>query len=320
MKRFAFILVVILLCACTNRSKPKGALQSLDIKAEAIKELQDSTLNSVYLGLQLGAPKNITMDYLMNLVNEGKIENLQQSTLTNLSDYKCVGAEYLGDSQVFDSKINVLVDSSFYALQVHCRIDFYNEQLYSILLTPTSSDLTIDAVSVALQDMYMENYGIGFTTSSYSTNAQYNEIEVSPWTSEIWECVKHLSQNSTWTTSNVEIVVAKKQSEYKVDEYNETSFYRAYEEAWPECFGELAERKLANKISSKATMIKQRNALRTTNMIVYKSRNIHDEILSVQQLAEEKELQRIKNEARQQEIADSIEQDKMKQEYKNQSI
>ena len=186
--------------------------------------------------------------------------------------------------------------------------------------TSTSSDLTIDAVSVALQDMYMENYGIGFTTSSYSTNAQYNEIEVSPWTSEIWECVKHLPQNSTWTTSNVEIVVAKKQSEYKVDEYNETSFYRAYEEAWPECFGELAERKLANKISSKATVIKQRNALRTTNMIVYKSRNIHDEILSVQQLADEKELQRIKNEARQQEIADSIEQDKMKQEYKNQSI
>ena len=129
MKRFAFILVVILLCACTNRSKPQGALQSLDIKAEAIKELQDSTLNSVYLGLQLGAPKNITMDYLMNLVHEGKIENLQQSTLTNLSDYKCVGAEYLGDSQVFDSKINVLVDSLFYALQVHCRIDFYNEQL-----------------------------------------------------------------------------------------------------------------------------------------------------------------------------------------------
>ena len=325
MKRLLFIAVILLMCcSCANRSNNQQAEVStnvVDAQTMAIEKLKDTTITSVYLGLKLGVDKDSVVNVLTGLQQQGKISELKPVSLDDDSNYRCTELEYHNDSYRFASTLNVKVDSVFYAFETRCVVDFYKNQLYSVVIT-TYPYVLFKVESEKgweeIKRIYENNYGIGYTAKSTREFDKSYKPDISSYSSTIENCLSYTTDNQIWTTSNVQIILANKKAKYKVDEYDESSFkrlYRKYE--WD--FGNNIQG-LAHRLESEARLIKSSYKERDNYLIVYKDIRLHNEVVKEQQAALEEE-NRVKAEkARQKAIEDSLRQVQIQKEYENQSI
>ena len=76
MKKLILIISIIMMCSCANRSTKQNdsEINTIDLHAEAVKKLQDTTITSVYLGLRLGMAKDSTVNLLNDLQQGDKIK------------------------------------------------------------------------------------------------------------------------------------------------------------------------------------------------------------------------------------------------------
>jgi hypothetical protein len=321
MKRLTFLIGIVLLCSCANSNNKelKKHIEAEDTHAKAITRLQDSTVTSVFLGLKLGMPKDSVISYLTALEQEDKIQNLKATTLMDDSNYRCTELFYHGDSYKFKSKINVKVDSSFFAFNADCTIDFYKNLLYSIVIDTYPSVMYNAEIGWnAIKHMYEEKYGIGFTTNSTREYASGTDPEIWEYSAEIRDCMSFITENTIWTTSNVQIILADKKAKIKIDEYNKDSFDRLYKRyKWE--FGNN-ERGLIARLESELRLQNTRYDYSSDYLLIYKDIKLHNEIIKIQQIALEKEERLKAEEKRRKEIADSVLNEKVKVEYQNQSI
>ena len=325
MKRLLFIAVILLMCcSCANRSNNQQVEVStnvVDAQTMAIEKLKDTTITSVYLGLKLGVDKDSVVNVLTGLQQQGKISELKPVSLDDDSNYRCTELEYHNDSYRFASTLNVKVDSVFYAFETRCVVDFYKNQLYSVVIT-TYPYVLFKVESEKgweeIKRIYENNYGIGYTAKSTREFDKSYKPDISSYSSTIENCLSYTTDNQIWTTSNVQIILANKKAKYKVDEYDESSFkrlYRKYE--WD--FGNNIQG-LAHRLESEASLIKSSYKERDNYLIVYKDIRLHNEVVKEQQAALEEE-NRVKAEkARQKAIEDSLRQVQIQKEYENQSI
>lgn len=325
MKRLLFIAVILLMCcSCANRSNNQQVEVStnvVDAQTMAIEKLKDTTITSVYLGLKLGVDKDSVVNVLTGLQQQGKISELKPVSLDDDSNYRCTELEYHNDSYRFASTLNVKVDSVFYAFETRCVVDFYKNQLYSVVIT-TYPYVLFKVESEKgweeIKRIYENNYGIGYTAKSTREFDKSYKPDISSYSSTIENCLSYTTDNQIWTTSNVQIILANKKAKYKVDEYDESSFkrlYRKYE--WD--FGNNIQG-LAHRLESEARLIKSSYKERDNYLIVYKDIRLHNEVVKEQQAALEEE-NRVKAEkARQKAIEDSLRQVQIQKEYENQSI
>lgn len=325
MKRLLFVAVILLMCcSCANRSNNQQVEVStnvVDAQTMAIEKLKDTTITSVYLGLKLGVDKDSVVNVLTGLQQQGKISELKPVSLDDDSNYRCTELEYHNDSYRFASTLNVKVDSVFYAFETRCVVDFYKNQLYSVVIT-TYPYVLFKVESEKgweeIKRIYENNYGIGYTAKSTREFDKSYKPDISSYSSTIENCLSYTTDNQIWTTSNVQIILANKKAKYKVDEYDESSFkrlYRKYE--WD--FGNNIQG-LAHRLESEARLIKSSYKERDNYLIVYKDIRLHNEVVKEQQAALEEE-NRVKAEkARQKAIEDSLRQVQIQKEYENQSI
>lgn len=325
MKRLLFIAVILLMCcSCANRSNNQQVEVStnvVDAQTMAIEKLKDTTITSIYLGLKLGMDKDSVVNVLTGLQQQGKISELKPVSLNDDSNYRCTELEYHNDSYRFASTLNVKVDSVFYAFETRCVVDFYKNQLYSVVIT-TSPYVLFKVESEKgweeIKRIYENNYGIGYTAKSTREFDKSYKPDISSYSATIENFLSYTTDNQIWTTSNVQIILANKKAKYKVDEYEESSFkrlYRKYE--WD--FGNNIQG-LARRLKSEARLIKSSYKERDNYLIVYKDIRLHNEVLKEQQAALEEE-NRVKAEkARQKAIEDSLRQVQIQKEYENQSI
>ena len=323
MKKLIFIISLIIMCSCANRSTKQvdSETNPIDLHAEAVNKLQDTTITSVYLGLRLGMAKDSTVNLLNDLQQDDKIKELRAITLEDDSDYKCTGLSYHGDSYKFSSKINVLIDSTFYAFDAYCTVDFYKDKLYSVVIRTYPYELfKVESEKgwSEIRNIYEMNYGIGFTSDSTYEFDRASGPEIWEYSSRIENCLSFTTENTRWTTSNVQVILANKKAKYKVDEYDEKSFKRLYDKyEWD--FGNNT-RGLANRLESEARLVKSYYKERDNYLIIYKDVALHDEIVRQQQIALEEEARIKTQKQREKEIADSIRQEQIKKEYTNQAI
>lgn len=325
MKRLLFIAVILLMCcSCANRSnnqQVKVSTNVVDAQTMAIEKLKDTTITSIYLGLKLGMDKDSVVNVLTGLQQQGKISELKPVSLDDDSNYRCTELEYHNDSYRFASTLNVKVDSVFYAFETRCVVDFYKNQLYSVVIT-TYPYVLFKVESEKgweeIKRIYENNYGIGYTAKSTREFDKSYKPDISSYSATIENCLSYTTDNQIWTTSNVQIILANKKAKYKVDEYEESSFkrlYRKYE--WD--FGNNIQG-LAHRLESEARLIKSSYKERDNYLIVYKDIRLHNEVVKEQQAALEEE-NRVKAEkARQKAIEDSLRQVQIQKEYENQSI
>lgn len=330
MKNLSFIITILLTClSCTNTNKNNSQevknIDTNNIQAEAIKHLQDSTIKSVYLGLKLGIDKDSIINFLTNLQKEEKIKKLQPISLKDDLDYRCTEIIYHNNSYEFFSKLNIMIDSTFYDFDTHCIIDFYKNKLYSIVITINPffyPNIKSEDGWNEIEKIYKGNYGIGFTNKTTYEFPKSYIASISPWTHEISRLVSYTTYNTIWTTSNVQIILAKKEAKIKEDEYEKESFenvYNKYESTYY-----YNEKDFVRIIESKARLINSSYRYVNNYLIVYKDINLHaeytNEINRIQQLAI-KEKEKLKAEEKQKrEIEDSIKQERLRKEYANQSI
>lgn len=322
MKNLSFIIATVLLISCAGRTNQNNSDITCqeDLHAEAVKKLQDSTITSVYLGLKLGSAKDSVINHLQHMEDNGKISPLKKTTLEDNSDYRCTGLYYHGDSYYFASKINAKVDTSFHAFTTSCVVDFYNDKLYSIVVTtyPANRYVRKQHGWSAIFDMYMANYGNGYTSNTTYEYAESVEDEIRKYSSEIWNCMSYTTTNNVWTTSNVQIILATKKEKYKVDKYDENSFERLYNKYEREF--RRNHRGLVYRLENEARKVESGYEYIDTHLIVYKDVNLHNELVEIERGVLEEE-NRIKAEqARRKEIEDSIKREQIKKEYENQSI
>lgn len=325
MKRLLFIAVILLMCcSCANRSNNQQVEVStnvVDAQTMAIEKLKDTTITSVYLGLKLGVDKDSVVNVLTGLQQQGKISELKPVSLDDDSNYRCTELEYHNDSYRFASTINVKVDSVFYAFETRCVVDFYKNQLYSVVITTYPYDfLKVESEKgwEAIKRMYENNYGIGYTAKSTRESDKLYKPDIWLYLSTIENCLSYTTDNQIWTTSNVQIILANKKATCQVDEYDESSFqglYRKYERD----YGNYIQG-LVHRLESEARLIKSSYKERNNYLIVYKDIRLHNEVVKEQQAALEEE-NRVKAEkARQKAIEDSLRQVQIQKEYENQSI
>ena len=300
MKKLLFFTIILFLCSCVNRSdnrkddvctNPKEGISTNEVEARtvAIQDLKDSTITSVYLGLKLGMGKDSVITFLTDLQQQGKISDLKPISLEDNSDYRCTETEYHNDSYQFKSTLNVKVDSIFCAFDTWCVVDFYKNQLYSIVLsTYPFFDYKVDSEDGwnEIKRIYENNYGIGYTTKSTYEPAHTEEY-IYEFTSTIEDCLSYKTNNQIWTTSNVQIILANKKAKYKVDEYDESSFERLYTK-YERAFGNDIQH-IARCIESEARLIKSSYKESDNYLIVYKDIRLHNEVVKEQQAALEEE-------------------------------
>lgn len=323
MKKLILIISIIMMCSCANRSTKQNdsEINTIDLHAEAVKKLQDTTITSVYLGLRLGMAKDSTVNLLNDLQQGDKIKELRAVSLDDDSDYKCTGLSYHGDSYKFSSKINVFVDSTFYAFDTYCTVDFYKGKLYSVVIKTYPYDsykVKSETGWAEIRNMFEKNYGIGFTSDSTYEFDRASGPEIWEYSSRIENCMSFTTENTRWTASNIQVILANKKAKYKVDEYDEQSFKRLYKKyEWD--FGNNT-RGLAYRLESEARLVKSYYKERDNYLIIYKDVALHDEIVRQQQIALEEEARLKAQKQREKEIADSIRQEQIKKEYTNQAI
>lgn len=321
MKKLIFIITIVFLClSCINKKDKHETVSDSTInnKEVAIKKLQDSTITSVYLGLQLGMEKDSAICFLKELQKKEKITDLQVTSLSDDIRYRCTGIVYHNDSYMFSSKLNIAIDSAFYAFDTYCFVDFYKNKLSSIMsiihpfvLSKIDSEQGWDEIN----KIYINKYGIGFTSKSTFELSKTEPI-VSEWTHDINDIVSYTTDNTIWTTANIQVILATTKTKINVDEYDKESFYKIY--------NKYGSKDLAYQLKRQVIPIKSYYKYVNHYSIVYNDIKLHTEYINeinrIQQVAiEEKE--RLKaEETRKKEIDDSIKQEKIKKEYANQSI
>ena len=329
MKKLLFIAVILLMCcSCANRSNNQQVEVStnvVDAQTMAIEKLKDTTITSIYLGLKLGMDKDSVVNVLTGLQQQGKISELKPVSLDDDSNYRCTELEYHNDSYRFASTLNVKVDSVFYAFETRCVVDFYKNQLYSVVITTYPYDLFKVESEKGWEEVkriYENNYGIGYTAkSTREFNTPYKP-NIWSYSSTIEECLSYTTDNQIWTTSNVQIILANKKAKYKVNEYDESSFERLYTKYKRTCRNDI--QLLALRLESEARLIKSSYKERDNYLIVYKDIRLHNEVVKEQKAALEEEnrvkAEKARQKARQKAIEDSLRQVQIQKEYENQSI
>lgn len=317
MKKLSFIFVIITMLHSCGIEKESNTVERINKVS-----LQDSTITSVYLGLELGMEKDSAINFLTNLQREGKIEDFKKFEASNLY-YRCADIPHHGDTYHFDSKINIIKDSVYHQYNTSCTVDFYKDKLFSILIFPETvvfrDPLRSEEVWEEINKLYKNTYGTEHTSSSIYETAKYSEEDIWKYSCEIRDYRSWTSENTIWTASNVQIILGNKKDKYKIDEYEERAFNRICDK-----YPFIDETTLIRKIESEVRVVNSRYEYRDNYFIAYKDVNLDNEIKRIKQLAIDEE-NRIKEEnerikKRIQEIEDSIKQEKMKIEYKNQFI
>lgn len=317
MKNIIYFIVIAMLCSCSIEKKSNTVERTNKVS------LQDSTITSVYLGLELGMEKDSAINFLTKLQREGKIENFKEKKAWD-SYYRYADIPLHGDTYFFESKINIIKDSVYHQYKTICTIDFYKDKLFSILILPEqvvglNEPLNSEEVWEEINKLYKNTYGTEYTSSSIYEFAEHSEPDIWEYSCEIRHYRSWTSENTIWTASNVQIILGNRKDKFKIDKYEEGAFNRICNK-----YPFIDDATLVRKIESEARIVNSRYEYFDDYFIVYKDVILDNEIKRIKQVAIDEE-NRIKEEnertqKREQEIEDSIKQEKMKKEYKNQFI
>lgn len=317
LKKLSFIFVIITMLHSCSIEKESNTVERINKVS-----LQDSTITSVYLGLELGMEKDSAINFLTNLQREGKIEDFKKLEASDLY-YRCADIPHHGDTYHFDSKINIIKDSVYHQYNTSCTVDFYKDKLFSILIFPETvvfhDALRSEEVWEEINNLYKNTYGTEYTSSSIYGMAEHPERNIWKYSCEIRNYFSWTSENTIWTASNVQIILGNRKIKFKIDEYEERAFNRICN-----LYPFIDDATLIRKIESEVGVVNSRYKYYDNYFIAYKDVILDNEIKRIKQIAIDEE-NRIKKEnerkrKREQEIEDSIKQKKIKEEYKNQFI
>lgn len=288
-------------------------------------QLKDSVISSVYLGLQLGTHKDSVLLSMQELENNGVINNLKKDTIDVkvYSVYQCADIDTLFNTYSFNSKINVKIDSIYKPINVFGFVDFYKDSLYMVVFSahcdPSKNEDT------ALKHMYSEHYGNIYSESSKYVLSELSFTKIYTYDHSIKSLCSYDSDNCIWTSSNAEITIADITQRWMVEEYEESSFERVYNEFHGDYMKWDNPEQLARYISLRATSVNEERELLKGNIIVaYKDikllQSLRTKINEDKQRKIDAKNKLIRAEDRKKEIADSILNEKNRIDYLNQKI
>lgn len=330
-KTYFLLISLFLFFSCNHESKSKQE----EFEVDSIKNI---VVENIFLNLSFNSCYNDIFDSLSLMHENKEISYLEThhsyNELRNKNEsyyrlYKNTNLFLLDTTLIVYTKL-MYPDTigNIKETDARCEIQFHQDTLYSMLVKFDTRSYRYSTDSLLIHSMFFNKYGHGFIESNFSkfldknTHQYYSKGKLGYQDRDVCNITRLRSEKysiKNWTFKNASILLIDVKKDFVSHAYDYNEF-RKYELESFDCYTTDRESYVIEKVENNLTKLSSHYFNYSDDYIIYYNLAIHDTLLSIEHQNAKKRAIKYEKEKRQREKKDSIENIKLKEKFKQQTI